>query len=69
MMMQLKHPEFGICAQEMIGYKTIGSITYQWCMKYGNKFYECDLIITSYCGDEASFSRPIANSTNPPYNS
>ena len=47
-MIQLKHPKYGICAQEMISpYKTVGRITNQWQMKYGQKFYECELIQTS----------------------
>lgn len=65
-MIQLEHPKYGICAQEMISpYKTIELITYQWSMKYGQKFYECGLVITSYSEDEKSFTRPIAIYANP----
>ena len=67
-MIQLKHPKFGICAQEMITpYKTIERIYDQWKMKYGQKFYECELIelMEPVAPQSKPISRPAAIYGNP----
>ena len=67
-MIQLKHPKYGICAQEMISpYKTVGRITNQWQMKYGQKFYECELIelMEPVAPQPKPITRPAAIYGNP----
>lgn len=68
MTIQLIHPAHGICAQENISpYKTVDRITKQWTSKYGDKFYECEIMVVSDPVNKKTLERPAAIYGNAPH--